>query len=203
MLTPPVGPAVMVGAALGGVVSTTHVSLAMAPVLPAASTWRTRMAWLPSARPVRDRGLVHVAQAAPSSEHWRVPALSASVMVIVDDVELVGVADGARPRVGASGAAVSTVHVAVAADPTLPAVSTSRTPKVTDPSASGPIPVGLVHADQAPDATWHWYASPAPAPVKAMDGVGLLLGSLGCVEMVGVAAGGVVSTTNVVVVAGP
>ena len=83
------------------------------------------------------------------------PPASAPVMAIDADVEVVGVAGGVRARVGASGAAASTVQVAVAAAPAFPAASTRRTRKVTDPSESGPIGPGLAHPDHAPASSWH------------------------------------------------
>ncbi len=47
----PLGPALMPGAA-GAVVSTVHVRVVVAPVLPAASVARTSKLWAPSVRPV-------------------------------------------------------------------------------------------------------------------------------------------------------
>jgi len=65
----PVGMPVAVGARFGGVRSTSQLRVVTGPVLPAGSVERTRKLWPPSARPVRETGLVQDVHTAPSSEH--------------------------------------------------------------------------------------------------------------------------------------
>ena len=66
----PLGVPVIVGAAVGATVSTTHAVDTEVPALPAASTRRTATVWLPSARAPVAYGEVHAAQVPPSSWHW-------------------------------------------------------------------------------------------------------------------------------------
>ena len=69
-LVPPAGRPLGAGAEAGADVSTVQLVEDGVPTLPAASTVRVRSVCWPSARPEAVNGLVHVAQAAPSSEHW-------------------------------------------------------------------------------------------------------------------------------------
>ena len=71
-----------------------------------------------------------------------------------------------------------------------------RARNVCTPSASAADVHGVVHATQAPVSIWHWYVSPAAAPLRPNDGVGLLSGSVGLVAIVTVLVGAVVSTVK-------
>ncbi len=94
----------------GATVSMVQVKLAgVASMLPAASVARTRSVCGPSARADNVCGLVHVAKAAPSSEHSNVASASSAEKVKTGSVSfegLVGVVS-----IVVSGAPLSTVHV--------------------------------------------------------------------------------------------
>ena len=64
------GALMIVGEPAGGVVSTVHVAVVAAPVLPAASTRRTQKVWLPSTSAVDVNGVVHAAHVPESMRHW-------------------------------------------------------------------------------------------------------------------------------------
>jgi hypothetical protein len=77
-------------------------------VFPTPSVARTSYVWLPSARPVRERGLVHEANAAPSRRHSNVAdslALNEKLAAALLDGS-----DGVDENV-ALGAVASTVQV--------------------------------------------------------------------------------------------
>jgi hypothetical protein len=96
------------------VVSTTHITVRVPLTLPARSKAVTARECDPSARPVNDRGLVHVVATAPSSEQRYDPmSVDALLNVMLALVELVG-EDGCD-TVGVLGAVRSTVQDAVAA----------------------------------------------------------------------------------------
>ena len=80
--------------------------------MPAASVALTENEWLPAAKPVYAVGLVQLAKAPPSSEHWNVEPASDDVKLKLALVTFVGLA-GAPVSV-VLGAAVSTVQVRVA-----------------------------------------------------------------------------------------
>jgi hypothetical protein len=131
--TDPTGPLSMVVS--GGEMSTLHAALAgVASTLPAASTARTLNTCGPCVFTKNETGLVHAAQSALSSVHWKTaPASDVNEMValVVATVPL-----GAEVMV-VSGATVSTVQVREAGvGSMLPATSFARTSNVCEPSAS-------------------------------------------------------------------
>ena len=101
-----------------------------------------------------------------------------------------------------AGGVVSTVHVAVATGPVLPAASIRRTRSSCGPSARAERATGLVHDDQAAESSEHCADSPAPAPVNATDPDADADGSEGCDARV-VAPGATVSSVHARVAAGP
>ena len=103
----------------------------------------------------------------------------------------------------AVGADVPIVHVCVAAGPWLPAASTSATRKVCAPSASDGSDRGLVQAAYVLPSRLQTYVSPPTAPAKEKEAVVWLVFALGPLTIVGVVVGAVVSTVQVVDVAGP
>jgi hypothetical protein len=119
------GPDVIV--VFGGVRSATVHAHSVEPALPAASVARTDKVWAPTARPAYVRGLVHVANAPPSSEHAVIAGSSvekandALVAVVVAGGPLVIVTVG-----GVVSGGGTTAH-AHTAEPTLPAPSVART----------------------------------------------------------------------------
>ena len=89
--------------------------------VPPAFTARTLNVWLPIARPVSERGLVQVAYAAPSSEHWNV-APAAGLAVNVNSA-LVLVVDAAGVEVSVvSGGVVVMSHVSDAGVGSVPSL---------------------------------------------------------------------------------
>ena len=66
----PLGPDVIWARPAGGTVSSVHVALTAAPVLPARSTMRTWKTCWPSARTAEVYGVVHAAHAPASMRHW-------------------------------------------------------------------------------------------------------------------------------------
>jgi hypothetical protein len=75
---------------------------------------------------VYDFGDVHVASAAPSSEHLKVAPVSLAVKV--NAIVVVGLGSGVMDVIVVSGAGVDTENVRVCEEgPALPAASTART----------------------------------------------------------------------------
>jgi hypothetical protein len=107
----------------GVLVSTVHVLLEDADVLPASSVCRTYTVCSPSARPVYSTGLVQATQDPVSSLHSR-SAPDSPLKESEAVVEFVAEAAGLiRVRLGAAGAVVSTVHVVVEEGEILPRAS--------------------------------------------------------------------------------
>jgi Na+/proline symporter len=126
-----VGCAVIV--AVGAVESIVHVYEAAVPVLPAVSLARTWKVCEPSATAVYARGEVQAANAAPSSEHWKV-APASEVNEKLGALELLGFVGCAV--IVTVGAVESIDHVYEAAVPVFPAASVALTWKVCEPSAT-------------------------------------------------------------------
>ena len=129
----PDGPPVMVVSGAGATTATVNVRVAgVASTLPAASLARTANVCWPSARFVYACGDVLVANAAPSRRHSNVAPGS---LVKANDAELEVMVPVGPLVIVVSGAAVSTVNVRVAGEPsTLPAASRARTENVLSPS---------------------------------------------------------------------
>jgi hypothetical protein len=143
----------VVSVVAGPVVSTVHVEDAGALVFPTASVPWTRNVCEPSTRPVYVFGLVQIANAAPSSEHWNVVA-SAELNVNVA-LEL---ADGLLGEllIATVGGVLSTNQVNVAGvASTFPAPSFARTVKVCVPCARPVYAFGLVQAANASASSLH------------------------------------------------
>ncbi len=130
----PDGPPVMVVSGAGATTATVNVREAgVASTLPAASLARTENVCSPSARFVYACGDVHAANAALSRRHSNVAPGS---LVKANDAEFVVMVPVGPLVIVVSGAAVSTVNVRVAGEPsTLPAASLARTENVCSPSA--------------------------------------------------------------------
>ena len=102
---------------------------ALPSVLSAVSVALTLKVWLPTARPVRDAGLVHAEKPPPSSSHSNVEPVSVESKLKSALLELLG-SDGLAV-IDVSGAVVSTVHTKLCGvASTLPAGSVATTSKV-------------------------------------------------------------------------
>ena len=86
--------------------------------------------------------------------------------------------DGPEVTVGPPGAVVSTVQVVLAGALSFRAASVAFTENVCEPSASGPIDSGLVHAAYAEPSRLHWKVAPT-SDANVIDGLATLLGSVG------------------------
>src|SRR5215216_3852140 len=96
--------------AVRSVAEIVHVNDAALPsVLPVVSVAFTLKVWLPTARPVRDAGLVHAEKPPPLSSHSNVESFSVESKLKSALLELLG-SDG-LPVIDVSGAVMSTVHV--------------------------------------------------------------------------------------------
>ena len=154
----PLGPESI--AVCGAVVSTVHVRLAGVPsTLPAASVARTSKVCSPSARALSACGLVHDANAPPSSLHSKV---APSFAEKAKDAPVERVRTLGPESIVVSGAVASTENERVAGVPsTLPAASVAWTAKVCAPSPSAAVVCGDVQLANAPPSSAHSKLAPA------------------------------------------
>src|SRR5882672_641431 len=141
----------------GAVVSTVQVQAAgIGSQLPAASTARTSIVYWPSARPAIDRAAAQGAKATGRMRHSNVAP--ASPEANANDAER-DATSACGPVIDVSGASVSTVNVAAAGAPVLPAASVASATAVC-----GPSPSAAADTAQRPCAS----AVAAPSAVPSM-----------------------------------
>ena len=185
------GTPVTTGAA-GAVVSTVQETVSGEPVLPGTSIAFTAKLCNPSARSVRANGDVQAEYSPPSTEQAKVAPVSPLIEI---DADLLFVKEAGAPlSTGAAGGVVSTVQLAVAAEPVLPAASVALTARLCGPSARPLSATGEEQAEYSPPSTEHEKVAPSSALIE-MDA------DLLCVREAGEplssgAAGPVVSTVH-------
>ena len=188
----------MAGGSAGAVVSMVHSWRATGPALPAVSSRRASMEWVPSARPARVTGLAQVVQPPPSIRHWKV--VPGSPVSVADRFVLDVMVLGTPLMPGAeAGGTVSTAQVTVTGGLALPAASNSRTLTTWVPLESPERVTGLAQGAQAPPSMRHSKVSPDSAALIVRPAEVWLVGLTGRLPTVG-AAGATVSTIHVVLV---